>query len=119
MAKNKDIKFKWDIRSGDGKVTEGNEWAKDLAEYIGKECIKHGKGFIFAPWGGSNLTCRSFFATSFTDPVMFGAGISMMITNYLKNNPAFKSEAEVVKWVGTTMATSLEMYKEEKDGKTN
>lgn len=113
--KDKDPKFKWDIRSENGKITEGNEWAKDLAEYIGKECIKHGKGFIFAPWGGSNLTCRSFFATSNTDPSVFAAGISMMITNYIKRNPAFKSEAEIVRWVNAIMVTSLEMYKEEDD----
>lgn len=115
MAKDKDPKFKWDIRSSDGKITEGNEWAKELTEYIGKECLKHGKGFIFAPYGGSNLTCRSFFATSHTDPLVFGSGISMMITNYIKHNPAFKSEAEIVQWVGSIMATSLEMYKEEKE----
>lgn len=120
MTKNKDnVEFEWDIRSDDGKITEGNEWAKDLAEYIGKECLKHGKGFIFAPYGGSNLTCRSFFATSHTDPIMFGSGISMIITNYIKHNPFLKSEADVVRWVSTIMTTSLEMYRDERDDKIN
>lgn len=110
-------KIEWDIRSGDGKITEGNEWAKDLAEHIGKVCFEHGKGFIFAPWGGSNLTCKSFFATSHTNPIMFAGGMVMMISNYIKHNPAFKNEAEVVQWVGSIMATALQTYKEEKNGK--
>ena len=110
-------KFEWDIRSRDGKVTEGNEWAKDLAEHIGQVCADHGKGFIFVPFGGSNLTCRSFFATSLTEPELFGAGISMMIANYLKNNPAFKSESDIAKWVGAIAQTALQVYQEGKDGK--
>lgn len=110
MAKKDDIEFQWDIRSNDGEITEGNEWAKDLAEYIGRECIKHGKGFIFAPWGGSNITCKSFFATSHTDPAYFGAGIAMMLSNFIKNNPAFKSEKEIVMWIGTILHTALESY---------
>lgn len=117
MAKD-DLEFEWNIRSDDGKITEGNEWAKDLAEHIAKVCHEHGKGFIFAPWGGSNLTCKSFFATNHTDPAYFGAGISMMVSNYLKNNPAFKSEKEIVKWVGTIMYTALKAYKGELDDGT-
>lgn len=120
MADKDNLEFEWDIRSHDGKITEGNEWAKDLAEQIASVCHEHGKGFIFAPWGGSNTNCRSFFATSHTDPAYFGAGISMMVSNYLKNNPAFKSEKEIVKWVGTIMYTALKAYKGElDDGKTD
>lgn len=111
--------FVWDIRSKDGKITEGNEWAKDLAEHIGKVCLEHGKGFIFVPFGGSNLTCKSFFATSLTDKRVFGAGITSMLSNYVKHNPEFKTEADVVQWVGAIMVSALEVYKGEKDGTLN
>ena len=114
MAKD-DLEFEWNIRSDDGKITEGNEWAKDLAEHIARVCHEHGKGFIFAPWGGSNTNCRSFFATNHTDPAYFGAGIAMMISNYLKNNPAFKSEKDITMWVGTILHAALEAYQEESD----
>lgn len=109
-------KIEWDIRSRDGKITEGNEWAKDLAEHIGKVCFEHGKGFIFAPWGGSNLTCKSFFATSHTNPIMFAGGMAMMISNYIKNNPLLNKD-EVKDYVSSIAQTALDMYEEEKNGK--
>ena len=77
-------KIEWDIRSKDGKITEGNEWAKDLAEQIGNTCMEHGKGFVFIPFGGSNLTCKSFFATSLTKPMVFAAAIGMAIHHYFE-----------------------------------
>lgn len=80
----------WDIRNKDGKVTEGNEWAKNLAGKIGEECMKHGKGFVFCPFGGSNHTCKSFFATSLTNPIVFGAAMTMMLSNFIYSNPDIK-----------------------------
>lgn len=111
MTKKDNIEFEWDIRSNDGKVTEGNEWAKELSEHIGKVCLEHGKGFIFAPWGGSNLTCKSFFATNHTDPMMFGAGVAMLISNYMKNNPKLKTDEEKIKWLSTIMEVAISDYK--------
>ena len=106
-------KVRFEIRNKDGKVSKGNEWAVDLAGRIGQECAEHGKGFIFAPWGGSNTNCKSFFATNHQDPMIFGAGMSMIISNYIKENPNFKSEREIIKWVGGVMATALEIYQQD------
>ena len=109
-------KIALDIRSVDGQVTKGNEWAVELTKHIGKICEKHGKGFIFAPWGGSNTSCKSFFATSHTDPMMFGAGIAMMMSNYLKNNPDVESREDKIKWVNAAAQTVIDLLDEEEDG---
>ena len=105
-------KFKWDIRSNNGEVTEGNEWAKKLAEKIAVECDKHGKGFIFAPWGGSEMTCKSFFATSHQNPMMFGAGMAMMLSNYMKANPDLPKKYRK-EWLKGIIKTALEVGDED------
>lgn len=95
-----------ETHSLNGQCTVGNEWAKYLGMKIGAECDKHGKGFLFAPFGGSNTSCKSFFMSSLMNPVDMGACLSMIAGNFIASGHL--SNLDVDGWLKAIVESAKE-----------